>query len=216
VLTTHQFEQQLGGAPGCCRFVKATLAERAPLPTEWPERYGFALVRRGVVIRTRAGAKGRAVAVDCVGPGGFVPLTKPSEPGANVEVGYAATPALFCLYPSEVLDHVIESDVELARDLCRGLAAALLRVERFAEARGLPRAEDRVTRVLGVLGSSLGAEPCETLPAGLQQRDIARLAGVRHESVCRILGTLERAGVVERREGELVLLQPDALEASSD
>lgn len=207
VLVAHHFEEQLGDAPGCCRFVKATLGERAPLPVEWSERYAFALVRRGVVMRTRDGHRGQSIAVDCVGPGAFMPLS----PGTTAEIGYAATGALFCLYPRDVLDHLIPDDVELARDLCRGLADALSRVERFAEARGLLRAEDRVVAILNVLFTGLGSEPNETLPAGLQQRDIARLAGVRHESVCRILGSLERAGTVVRREGEIVILRPEAL-----
>lgn len=208
VLASSGFEEELGDAPGCCRFVKATLAERAPLPREWADRYAFALVRRGVVVRTRDRAGGRAVAVDCVGAGAFMPLA--NEGG---DLGYAATGALFCLYPRDILDHRLGAEAPLARDLARGLSAALTRVERFAEARGLPRAPERVTSVLSVLFTELAPEPIEVLPAGLLQRDIGKLAGVRHESVCRILGQLERTGTIARRGGELVALRREALSA---
>lgn len=188
------FGTAVGDGSTPCRFVKGTVHARAPIPTTWPERYALALVRRGVVVRTRAGRDGPSVAVDCVGPGAVLPLSEHA-----VEIGYAATEVLVCLYPRVGLVETLAREAETGRDIIFGLTASLERVERLAEARGQSTADERVARVLAVIADTL-APPHrrDRLPAGLQQRDLARLAGVRHESFCRALGRLERAGLIRR------------------
>jgi CRP-like cAMP-binding protein len=151
-------------------------------------------VRRGVLVRTRASARGPAISIDCAGTGALVPW-----PATVPEIGYAATDLLVCLYPREGLESALAREPETAREILAGLASALDRVERLAEARGQATAEERVSRVLEVLAETLSPPVRrERLPSALQQRDLARLAGVRHESFCRILGKLERVGVVRR------------------
>ena len=44
------------------------------------------------------------------------------------------------------------------------------------------------------------------LPAGLQQRDLAKLIGLRHETFCRVLGQLESEGVIERDPDGILLV----------
>lgn len=208
---TGCFEGQLSDGATPCRFVKGTIAARAQVPTNWAERYAFALVRRGVVIRTRATADGPSVAIDCAGPGAVLPF-----PVGAVEVGYAATDVLVCLYEREGLEHTLASDPVASREVYDGFVAALDRVERLAEARGQPKADERVARVISVVADTLSPPVRrEQLPSGLQQRDLARLAGVRHESFCRILGKLERAGAIERRDGALHIDKHDALLAAA-
>lgn len=177
-----------------CWFVKAALPARAQIPAAWAERYAFALVRRGVLVRTRASDRGLAVSIDCAGTGSLVPW--PAHVG---EIGYAATDVLVCLYPREGLAQALAREPETTREVLEGLTVALDRVERFAEARGQSTAEGRVASVLEVLADTLSPPVRrDRLPAALQQRDLARLAGVRHESFCRILGKLEREGLVRR------------------
>jgi CRP/FNR family transcriptional regulator, cyclic AMP receptor protein len=45
----------------------------------------------------------------------------------------------------------------------------------------------------------------------LTQEDLASLAGTSRATVNRVVGEAERAGLVERRRGRIVVLQPDAL-----
>lgn len=205
------FEGAVSDGVSPCRFVKATLPARAQIPPSWAERYAFALVRRGVLIRTRAGGSGPPVSVDCAGPGALVPW--PSRAG---ELGYAATDVLACLYLREGVDEDISREPQTTRDTIEGLACALDRVERLAEARGQASAEERVARVLAVIADTLSPPVRRVrLPSALQQRDLARLAGVRHESFCRILGKLERAGVVHRSTEGLEITRHEELLAAT-
>ena len=201
------FGTAVGDGSTPCRFVKGTVHARAPIPTAWPERYALALVRRGVVVRTRAAKEGPSVAVDCVGPGAVLPLSEHA-----IEIGYAATEVRVCLYPRVGLEQTLAREAETGRDIIFGLTASLERVERLAEARGQATADERVARVLAVIADTL-APPLrrDRLPAGLQQRDLARLAGVRHESFCRALGRLERAGLIRRDPDGLRIERHDEL-----
>jgi len=184
-----------------CRFVKATIAARAPLPAEWSQEHAFALVRRGVVVRTRAELDGVSIAIDCVGPRSLVPLH-----AHGTEVGYAASDTLVCLYPRHLLRQAVSEDAALGLEVVEGLQKALDRVERLAEARGHAMAEQRIARVLAVL-----SEHQDHLHGGIQQRDLARLAGVRHESVCRFLAKLTRDGTIHRDDGLLFIDHPGNL-----
>lgn len=203
------FEAAVGDGTTPCRFVKARVQPRAPIPTAWAESYALVLVRRGVIVRTRAPKHGPSVPIDCAGAGSVLSLTE-----HTVEIGYAATEVLVCLHPRNGLDEALARDKDMARDVILGLSATLERVERLAEARGQATVDERVARVLVVVAETL-APPHrrELLPSGLQQRDLARLAGVRHESFCRSLGKLERAGLVKREPEGLRIERHDDLVA---
>lgn len=204
---TGCFEAAVGFGASSCRFVKTTLSARAPIPAAWSTEYALALVRRGVLVRTRTASDGPAIAIDCVGPGAGMPLGR-----THGDVGYAATEVLVCLYPRAGMDAALTGEQGTARDVIDVISGALERVERLAEARGQASADGRVARVLAVIAETL-APPSrrERLPHGLQQRDLARLAGVRHESFCRALGKLERAGLVRRDADGIAILAHEAL-----
>lgn len=196
-----------------CGFARGQLAARAPIPLAWVDRYAFVLVRRGVLVRVRSDATGAAVATDCAGPGCFVSLPVDNRAG---ELGYAATELMVCLCPRETTERIIESDPASARDLVRGMSAAIDRMERIAQSRGQASAEARVAALLVTIAETL-APPRrrDRLPSGLQQRDLARLAGLRHESFCRVLGELEKRGLVRRDPEGLEITDHDALAAVS-
>ncbi|MBX7196499.1 MAG: hypothetical protein K1X94_30880, partial [Sandaracinaceae bacterium] len=173
-----------------CRFVKATISARASLPRTWAAQYAFALVRRGVLVRTRPATRGQDVAIDCAGTGSLVPWA-PDAP----QIGFAATELLVCLFPREGLIETLARDPSAANDVIEGLGAALNRVERYAEARGQRSAESRVVATLSVLADTLSPPVRrQRLPATFQQRDLAALADVRRASVLRLPGKLEREG----------------------
>ncbi len=188
------FRNWVNDGTRACRFVKSAIAARRSLPRSWASDYAFALVRRGVIIRTRAEACGVDVAIDCAGPGTLVPWTEDAA-----QLGFAATDVLVCLFPREGFAEALTHDPAGAHEIIEGMGAALTRVERYAEARGQRSAEARVLATLSVLTDTLSPPERRTrLPASFQQRDLAMLAAVRHESVCRVLGKLEREGRVQR------------------
>ncbi len=91
-------------------------------------------------------------------------------------------------------------------------AAALDRVERIAHARGSATVGKKVAALLAALCDTLSPPRTRIdLPAGLQQRDMAKLLGVRHESFCRALARLHSHGVISKEGGVISILDRDAL-----
>lgn len=207
------FDTSIGAGRSACAFLDAALEPRAALPTRWFGERSVALVRRGLVLRTRTDSNGRVQGVDLAGPGHLVPLDATSTLGATPG-GFAVTRAHLCLSLEGSIDRAIDQrDDAHARDvhdLVRLQRDAMRRVERFAEARGRRGSEARVAALLGVIIDELGVEGA--IPEELQQRDLALLLGIRHESVCRSLGILERAGLLSTREGGLWIHDRAALE----
>ncbi|MCZ7682820.1 MAG: Crp/Fnr family transcriptional regulator [Sandaracinaceae bacterium] len=203
------FTAILGAPQSACAFDVASIEARAQVPAGWSERYAFGMVRRGVLIRQRAEA-GRATAVDAAGPGCVFPIE--AEPSSD----YAATDLLVCLMPKATYERAIETEPSFARDLLAMQQAALARVERITHARGAPTVRERVASLLCVLADTLTPpRRRERLPSGLQQRDLARLLGVRHETFCRILGDLEREGAIRRDTDGIAIVDRDGLERAA-
>src|SRR5208282_81737 len=103
--------------------------------------------------------------------------------------GYAADDALVCLLPRPALKGALDAGAPSAAHVVNLHLAALERVERIADARGRATALGRVAALLCALSDTL-APPrrLDAVPAALQQRDMAGLLTMRHESVCRALG----------------------------
>ncbi len=187
------------------------LAARQAVPPQWFGAYGLALVRRGFVVRQRVDADGSATAVDAVGPGCALPL---SEGGDASNAGYAAGDALLCLYPRRHLQTAVDAGAPTSSQVVALYAAALDRVERIAQARGRPTALARVAALACALADTLSPPRRLTcLPAALQQRDLAALLAMRHESVCRAIQVLTRRGALRRTDQGLHLLDRRQLEA---
>ena len=69
-------------------------------------------------------------------------------------------------------------------------------------------------RALDTLADTLSpSRRRDRIPAGLQQRDLAHLLGMRHETVCRALGTLEHKGAVMREPDGLRIADRTILES---
>lgn len=192
-----------------CVFVPA----RQALPPRWFGTYGLALVRRGVIVRQRLDASGSATAVDALGPGSATPLPEASE---GTSGGYAADEALVCLVPKPALRSVVDAGAPTAGEVLGLHLSALERVERIAEARARPTAQARVAALLCILADHL-APPrrLDRIPSSLQQRDLAALLAMRHESVCRALGVLERKRLLARGADGIRLLDRAKLDAAA-
>lgn len=201
----------LGGAGERCALRCLFVGDRQPLPPRWFAAYGLALVRRGIVVRHRVDADGVAVAIDAVGPGGAIPLSE-GDAGCG---GYAVGDVLLCLCPRRVLREAVDAGAPTSAHVVALHAAALDRVERIAQARGRARAVARVAALLCVLADTMSPPRRPMLiPAALQQRDLAALLAMRHESVCRAMRVLARRGALLRTDDGIRLLDRAGLEAT--
>jgi CRP/FNR family transcriptional regulator len=192
-----------------CVFVPA----RHPLPPRWFGSYALALVRRGIIVRQRLDAAGAATAVDVIGPGGAAPLADSEEATSG---GYAVNDALVCLVPRTALEGTLDRGGAPTSHVLGPHMSALDRVERIADARSRPSANARLAALLCVMADTI-APPrrLDTLPAALQQRDMAALLSMRHESVCRAMGALERRRWVARSHEGIRLLDRGRLETGA-
>jgi hypothetical protein len=196
---------------GHCAFRCISVGARQPLPAGWSSGYSLAMVRRGVVIRQRVDANGSATAVDAIGPGGAVPVPDAAETGTSA---YAADDALVCLCQKPALTTAVDAGAPTAGQVVSLHMAALERVERIAEARSRGTALARVAAVLCALADTLSPpRRLEVIPAALQQRDLAQLLALRHESVCRAFGVLERRQAIRRSPDGTHIVDRAQLEA---
>ena len=202
--------QLVGGGQGRCAFRCLFVGARQPLPPRWFGSYGLAFVRRGIVIRQRVDSHGSATAVDAIGPGGAMLL---AEGGDASSSGYAADEVLLCLCARRTLRATIDAGAPGSAQIIELHASSLDRVERIAAARCRPTAVARVAALLCALADTLSPPRRLTrIPGTLQQRDLAALLSMRHESVCRALGLLVRRGAVGRADDGLRLLDRLTLE----
>lgn len=201
---------------GGCAFRCVALTARQPFPLSWGALYGFALVRRGIVVRQRVDSAGRVATVDIAGPGSALPIGGPDggegmgDDGAG---GYAVDDAMLCLCPSSAFDEAVGDGATGARGVVSAQATILRRVERIAEARSRSSAASRVAALLVAIGDTLSpGRVLSVIPEAIQQRDLASLLALRHESVCRAVASLESKGLVRRGDEGLVLVDRAGLD----
>lgn len=197
--------------PAGCAFHCISVAARQPLPAGWIGTYSLALIRRGIVIRQRVDPRGRATAIDIAGPGSALPIADVTDESA---MAYAVDDAMLCLCTSELLDSTVDAGSDGARGVVRASASVLSRVERIADARSRATAPSRVAALLVTLADTLSTPPQTSIPAAIQQRDLAALVALRHESVCRVLTTFAREGLVERGPNGIRIVDRQALETA--
>ncbi len=181
-----------------CVLQCVSVEARKPLPQRWFTEFGLALVRRGILVRQRVDPEGAAAAVDAIGPGGAVPLFDDDSASSS---GYAADDALLCLVPRQPLSDAVDAGAPTAAEVVALHRAALDRVERIAQARNRPTAVERLGALLCALADTLSPpQRLECIPSALQQRDLAALLSMRHESVCRATRILQAQGGIERTD----------------
>jgi CRP-like cAMP-binding protein len=208
------FEDLVGATKHACAFDTATIDARAFVPPSWGTRYAFGMVRRGVLIRQRVDSAGNATAVDAAGPGCVFPIDDETRSTASAVCDYAATDLIVCLCRRESLERTLDESTRTGRELVQMHRAALERVERLTQARGAGTVKQKVCGLLLALADTMSPPRVrDRLPSGVQQRDLSRLVGVRHETFCRVLGVLEREGAIAREADGLVIADRACLEA---
>lgn len=212
-IARNVLEGLLGQSASACGFDSKPLEPRDSLPAAWLSRYSFAIVRRGFVIRQRTDAAGRTTAIDAVGPGCCFPIDRHGADSAAA--GYAVTRALVCLCDEETLHRGLREGGPTAVQVHELDAEAVARMERLADARGRPGAAAKVAALLCTLSDTLrpGQRGESRIPGELLQRDFAALLSIRHESVCRAMRDFQKAGLIAREGGSLVLLGREQLQA---
>ena len=185
---------------GICAFRCLSVRARAPLPMAWFEEFGLGVVRRGIVLRQRIDAHGRATVIDAVGAGGLVPLGVAIGDDDDATMGaYAVNDVLLCAGPADALRMAMDGDPQTPRDVLQLHAHALHRMERLVHARARLTVIERVAAMLVALVDCLSPlRQIDVISADLQQVDLAALISARQETVCRTLGSLERRGLIAR------------------
>jgi CRP-like cAMP-binding protein len=207
------FESLVHGGRGWCQMPSIALQARQVLPATWQTEYAYAFVRRGFVVRQINDENGDTSSVDVAGPGCL--LTTAALPPLHSRVaisGYAANDALICALSVRVVENVVSGGGDHVRELVALLGASARRVEMISYARSQKDAARAVASLLLTLSSCL-APPAvlSTIPNGLQQRDLAALLGIRHETMSRVITDFEKRGVVARGEDGIQLISLDAL-----
>lgn len=200
----------LPGLLGGCAFHTCSLSAREPVPPGLLEGSALTLVRRGIVVKERVDSAGRSTIIDVVGPGSVLAFSH--RPGVTA---FAAGPVMLCACPTDRLEDALAGPhgSALAREFLSLQQLALERLERLADARNRATVGARIAALLCALADGLSApRRLAHLPSELRQRDFGALLAIRHESVCRELRRLERAGVVRRVPEGLQLVDRAALE----
>ncbi len=200
----------VGESRESCLLVCRPVEAREPIPASWGRESWFGLVRRGIVIRQCVDGGGHVTAVDAAGPGCLLPLY-----GSQGSQGFAVSHLLVCLVHEAPLHQWIASRPQVGMDLLRLQREATRRVERYAAARTRAAARSRLAAVLCILQDTLSpTRKLSAIPSELQQRDLAALLGMRHETVCRVLGGFEREGIVRKGPEGIEILDRAALESA--
>lgn len=183
-----------------CAFQPLTVEARQLIPLDSLRKRGLALVRRGHLIREHVDASGARSAIDAVGPGSCFPIEGVADGVEQPRGGaYAVTRALICTCEEQAVHDALEGGGREALDLYALEREAGRRAERLAGARARGSSSEKVAALLCALADELRPDHGpQLIPIEFQHRDLAALLSIRHESVCRILRTFERQGLIER------------------
>jgi CRP/FNR family transcriptional regulator, nitrogen oxide reductase regulator len=172
------------------------------------------LVIEGRVKMIKHSESGRETIISTFGPGQIV-----GEVGVLIDEHYPATAQ--ALEPTVTLSlhrhtyvELVRSHPELAWALIVELGRRLLDAHEKLRSFAVEKVERRIARVLLRMASTTG-ERLENgsvrLTAPLSRQDIADMAGTVVETAIRTMSKFQKQGLLETREGYIVLLQPHQL-----
>lgn len=178
-------------------------------PAEW-----LVIVVEGQVKMIKHSESGRETILSTFGPGQIV-----GEVGVLVGEAYPATaqaltPAVTLSLRRDEYVKLVRSHPDLAWALIEELGRRLLRAHETIRSLAVEKVERRIARVLLRLASTTG----ERLEGGavritlsLSRQEIADMAGTVIETAIRTLSKFQKQGLVETREGHIILLKPHQL-----
>ncbi len=183
-------------------------------PAEW-----LAFVTEGQVKMIKHSESGRETILATFGPGQIV-----GEVGVLVGEVYPATAQ--ALEPTAVLsirrdDYVtlVRRHPDLAWALIQELGRRLQGAHETIRSLAVERVERRVARVVLRMANTAGERldnGAVRITVPLSRQDIADMAGTVIETAIRALSKFQKQGLVETREGHIVLLKPHQLVAIAE
>jgi CRP-like cAMP-binding protein len=183
-------------------------------PAEW-----LVFVAQGRVKMIKHSEGGRETILATFGPGQIV-----GEVGVVVGKVYPATaqalePAITLSLRHKVYVELVRTHPDLAWALIEELGQRLQRAHETIRSLAVEKVERRVARVLLRMASASG-ERLENgavrITVSLGRQDIADMAGTVIETAIRALSKFQKQGLIETREGRIILLEPHQLVAIAE
>jgi CRP-like cAMP-binding protein len=183
-------------------------------PAEW-----LIFVAEGRIKMLKHSESGRETILATFGPGQIV-----GEVGVLVGDAYPATaqalePAVTVSLRRDDYVDLVRSHPDLAWALIGELGRRLERAHETIRSLAVEKVERRVARVLLRLASASG-ERLENgavrITVALSRQDLADMAGTVIETAIRTTSKFQKEGLIETREGTIVLLRPHQLVAIAD
>jgi CRP-like cAMP-binding protein len=183
-------------------------------PAEW-----LVFVARGRIKMIKHSESGRETILATFGPGQIV-----GEVGVLVGDFYPATAQ--ALEPSSTLNlhraeyvQMVRTHPDLAWALIIELGHRLQRGHETIRSLAVEKVERRVARVLLRMASASGERlegGAVRITVGLSRQDIADMAGTVLETAIRTMSKFQKEGLIETKEGRIILLQPHRLVAIAE
>ena len=166
---------------------------------------GLVVVRKGALELVRTSAEGRRLVLHRAGPGETFAEASIFESHHHCDA-VAVPPSVVVIYSAADLRRAAQADPELPWRLAAHLAGRLVAERVRAERLALPHAADRLLDMVHAVPPAADG----TRRLGRPWKAIAAELGLSHEATYRALARLERAGLLQREEGDRVRL-PQAL-----
>lgn len=178
-------------------------------PAEW-----LVFVIRGRVKMIKHSGSGRETILATFGPGQVV-----GEVGVLIGDAYPATaqvmePAVTVRLHRDEYVALVQAHPDLAWALVVELGRRLQHAHETIRSMAVEKVERRVARVLLRMASTTGErleDGAVRITVPLSRQDIADMAGTVIETAIRTLSKFQRQGLLETREGHIILLNPHEL-----
>lgn len=187
-------------------------------PAEW-----LVFVAEGRVKMIKHSESGRETILATFGPGQIV-----GEVGVLVGEAYPATaqalePAVTLKLRRDEYVALVRGHPELAWALIEELGRRLQRSHETIRSMAVEKVERRVARVLLRMANTAGERMEDVEKPGavritvpLSRQDIADMAGTVIETAIRAMSKFQKQGLIETREGHIILLRPHQLVAIAE
>ena len=178
-------------------------------------------VAEGRVKMIKHSESGRETILATFGPGQIVGEVAVLSGEAYPATAQALEPTTTLSLQRAAYVALVQAHPELAWALIEELGRRLQRAHETIRSLAVEKVERRVARVLLRMANTTGerleeASDAVRITIPLSRQDIADMAGTVLETAIRTMSKFQRQGLVETREGHIVLLQPHRLVAIAE
>lgn len=156
---------------------------------------------------------GKEVTLNILGPGELFGEMAPLEEVPRSTDVITLTPAVVANMPAADFVHLVNTEPQAGIRLAKLMARRLRQLNRRLRLRESD-STSRVADILLFLADGQGRQSAEGLEIpNLPHRELSSLSGMARETVTRVLGKLERKGIIRRRQDSLCITDLRALES---